>query len=64
MTGRDGKVYVVDDDEGVRELLDALLSAAGYDTVSFASAAEFLQRFDPTTPPAFCSTCACPAWTA
>jgi two-component system response regulator FixJ len=48
MTGKDGKVYVVDDDEAVRESLDALLSAAGYDTATFGSAAEFLERFDPS----------------
>jgi two-component system response regulator FixJ len=41
------KICVVDDDEAVRESLDALLAASGFETESFASGAEFLARFDP-----------------
>ena len=48
MTSSEGTVYVVDDDTAVRELLDALLSSVGFVTVSFGSAAEFLQRFEPS----------------
>ena len=35
-------VYVVDDDESVRQSLARLLRAAGYQAESFASAAEFM----------------------
>ena len=35
-------VYVVDDDEAVRDSLSALLQAKGYTVVTFASAREFL----------------------
>ena len=37
-----GKIFIVDDDEAVRESLDALLSAFGYETGSFDSARSFL----------------------
>jgi two-component system response regulator FixJ len=42
-----GKICLVDDDEGVRESLEALLWANGFETECFASAADFLARFDP-----------------
>ena len=48
MTSSEGTVYVVDDDTAVRESLEALLSSVGFETVSFGSAAEFLQRFEPS----------------
>jgi len=38
-----GKVYIVDDDEAVRDSLEALLSAHGYETSSFSSADTFLR---------------------
>src|SRR2546430_14178005 len=37
-------VFVVDDDESVREALGGLLRAAGYAVETFASAQEFLAR--------------------
>lgn len=37
-------VHVVDDDEAVRESLSFLLSAAGYETETYGSAQEFLDR--------------------
>jgi two-component system, LuxR family, response regulator FixJ len=37
-----GLVYIVDDDDAVRDSLDLLLSAAGYETRTFASADAFL----------------------
>ncbi len=46
MTG--GRVYLVDDDAAVRESLEALLLAAGFDPVAFGSAADFLATFDAT----------------
>jgi len=42
-----GCVYVVDDDEVVRESLEALLLAHGHGVVACATAADFLARFDP-----------------
>lgn len=45
MTAR--AVYVVDDDAGVRESLEALLAANGHAVVACASAADFLARFEP-----------------
>jgi FixJ family two-component response regulator len=42
MTADSATVYVIDDDESVREAIGALLRSAGLRTQSFASAAEFL----------------------
>jgi two-component system response regulator FixJ len=42
-----GAIYVVDDDPGVRESLEALLEAHGHAVVACGSAAEFLDRFEP-----------------
>jgi two-component system, LuxR family, response regulator FixJ len=40
---RDKCVYIVDDDEAVRDSLSALLESKGYEVTSFGSAAEFLK---------------------
>lgn len=40
-------VFIVDDDLAVRDSLSLLLSLRGYRTATFASAEDFLQRFDP-----------------
>lgn len=40
-------IYVVDDDEAVRESLGALLEAQSYEVRGFASAEEFLRAFRP-----------------
>ncbi len=37
-------VYVIDDDEAVRESLEALLLVSGYRVVTYASAEEYLER--------------------
>lgn len=37
-------VHVIDDDEAVRESLEALLVVAGYEVCTYASAEEFLAR--------------------
>ena len=37
-----GRVYLIDDDAGVRRALTRLLRSAGHDTVSFGSAEDFL----------------------
>ena len=43
-------VFVIDDDPAVRDSLRVLIEAAGYAVETFASAEEFLARFDPTRP--------------
>lgn len=40
------EVYVVDDDEAIRDSLDTLLSSEGYDVKTFASADAFLEGCD------------------
>lgn len=42
-------IYVVDDDEAVRDSLEALLLAEGYDVDGFGSAEAFLTRGDPSS---------------
>src|SRR5271165_3176574 len=39
-----GKVYVIDDDEAMRDSLNFLLGAAGFDATLFESAVNFLDR--------------------
>lgn len=48
MTGIDGKIYVVDDDEAVCDSIEALLMSAGLEAETFTSAARFLTQFDPS----------------
>ena len=43
-------VFVVDDDVSVRESLELLISTAGWQPETFASAQEFLSRRRPTVP--------------
>jgi len=40
-------VYVVDDDEDVRDSTDVLLQSDGFEVQGFASGGDFLQAFDP-----------------
>jgi two-component system response regulator FixJ len=40
-------IYVVDDDDGMRRALDALLSTVGYKTAVFSRPTEFLANFKP-----------------
>jgi two-component system response regulator FixJ len=42
-------IYVVDDDDGMRRALDALLSTVGYKTAVFSRPSEFLAGFKPDT---------------
>jgi len=44
------KIVVIDDDAGVRDSLDALLSAKGYDCQAFDNADDFLGRTCPAEP--------------
>lgn len=41
------QVFLVDDDDGVRNSLEALLMANGFDVLTFESGTVFLQEFDP-----------------
>ena len=43
-------VFVVDDNPGLRRSLQALLEAAGLPVETYASAQEFLERYDPRRP--------------
>ena len=45
--GQAGIVYIVDDDDAVRDSTFWLLKAAGLGVVAFASAGTFLESFDP-----------------
>lgn len=45
---KDGPViYIVDDDDSMREALTLLLNTVGYTTASFARPADFLAKYDP-----------------
>ena len=44
---RNQTVYIVDDDDGSRSSMCALLTSIGINTESFASAEDFLDAFDP-----------------
>ena len=43
-------VFIVDDDEAIRRSCDAVLQQVGFPTELFASAGEFLARFEPSRP--------------
>jgi two-component system response regulator FixJ len=43
-------VFIVDDDQGVREYLQWLVESVGLRAESFPTAREFLDAYDPTTP--------------
>jgi len=50
MTNTTSTVFVVDDDDAVRRSLSLLLQSAGLSVEHFASAREFLDRYDPYCP--------------
>jgi FixJ family two-component response regulator len=50
MTDPDATVFVVDDDEAVREALKSLITSVGLQAATFASAREFLQSRGPDAP--------------
>jgi len=50
MAQRDPKVFVVDDDDRVRDAVGLLLESVKIPCVGFPSAAEFLKAFDPNQP--------------
>lgn len=50
MTNPKPTVFLVDDDHAVRDAMELLLDTAGFSTVSFASATEFLERYDASQP--------------
>ncbi len=43
-------IYVVDDDDGMRRALEALLATIGHATATFARPTEFLKQHDPARP--------------
>ncbi|MEO8445796.1 MAG: response regulator, partial [Gammaproteobacteria bacterium] len=43
-------VFIVDDHDGVRTSLGILLDSAGYRPVTFSSALDFLDQYDPVRP--------------
>ena len=48
MDSADAMVFVVDDDDAVRDSLSLLMRAAGMETRQYASAEEFLEELDPS----------------
>ena len=50
MTNPKPTVFLVDDDHAVRDAMELLLDTAGFNTVSFASATEFLERYNASQP--------------
>jgi len=46
----DSIVYIVDDDESVRDSLSMLMKVSGYPVAPFATAGEFLDGYTPNTP--------------
>ena len=61
MTDTDAIVFVVDDDERIRQSLKNLVRFVGLRVEGFASAQEFLRASSRMCPPAWCSTCGCRA---
>lgn len=57
-----GTVYVVDDDDAVRDSLKWLLEASDYRVELYDSGESFIAKYDPKALPFSCSTCACRAW--
>jgi FixJ family two-component response regulator len=41
VTSREGRILVVEDDDGMREAIESLLAAAGFETAAYASAEAF-----------------------
>ena len=57
-------VYLIDDQQAVRDALAEMLRLFGYSVESFPSADAFLARARPRPRAASWPTCACPAWMA
>jgi FixJ family two-component response regulator len=49
-TRRKSTVYIVDDDDGMRRALSALMTTVGYTAIAFATPTEFLAKYDATIP--------------
>lgn len=50
MAAQSATVFVVDDDQAVRQSLDMLIKSVGHDVQTFRSAQEFLDAYDPQRP--------------
>ncbi|WP_071057897.1 response regulator transcription factor [Pelistega sp. MC2] len=48
MTNSSSTIYIVDDDDAVRDSLRFLLETNGHEVLTFASGEEFLEKYDPT----------------
>lgn len=44
------QIYLVDDDPAILKALSRLLRSAGYEPIAFASAKQFLERYEPNAP--------------
>ncbi len=63
MSGK-ATVFVVDDDEAIREQLSFTVRSVGLEAETFASAKEFLESFDPGQSGCLVLDVRCWAWTA
>ncbi len=61
MKERSPIVFIVDDDEAVRNSLRLLFKSVGLAAAALPTAQQFLQSTIRSRPAAWCSTCACPA---
>jgi two-component system response regulator FixJ len=52
-------VFIVDDDDEVREAIGLLMDSVGLPSETFDSAWAYLNCFDPHARAAWCWTCAC-----
>jgi two-component system response regulator FixJ len=50
MRANEPTVFLVDDDDAVRDALELLLDSAGFRTAAYPSAAAFLEHYDPRRP--------------
>ncbi len=44
------RIYIVDDDDGMRRALSVLMTTVGYDALAYPRASDFLASFDPERP--------------
>ena len=54
-------VFIVDDDQGVREAVTLLMESIGLAAEGYAGAQDYLDGFDPRARGAWSWTCACAA---
>ena len=64
MTEIQQTVYVVEDDEAVRDSLELLLKSDGKAVATYPSATDFLGDYSEDMAAVLCWISACPGWTA